>query len=56
MSEDSSGSYRVVVHGQERGQYSDESSAFAAAGELKRQNPNKHVAVRNPKGISTPVD
>lgn len=56
MSEVSTGSYRVVVHGQERGQFRDEGSAFAAAAKLKRENPNKHVAVRDPKGISTPVD
>jgi hypothetical protein len=48
--------YSVIVHGQERGRHADENAALAVAKELKRQNRNKHVAVRDPKGISTPVD
>jgi hypothetical protein len=45
----------VSVHTEKRGPYSDSLSAYAAARELKLQNPNKHVAVVDPKGISTPI-
>jgi hypothetical protein len=46
----------VTVHGQKRGPYLDGGSAFAAARAAKRANPNLHVAVMDPRGISTPID
>jgi hypothetical protein len=46
----------VTLHAEKRGPYPDHASAFNAAKEFKRQNPSKHVAVRDPKGISTGVD
>jgi hypothetical protein len=45
----------VTVHTERHGPFADSISAHAAARNLKRQNPNKHVTVVDPKGISTPI-
>jgi hypothetical protein len=39
-----------------KGFYLDGGSAFSTARAAKRANPNLHVAVMDPRGISTPID
>jgi hypothetical protein len=46
----------ITIHTARRGPYSNRSSAFAAARAAKKANPNRHVAVVDPLGTSTPVD
>jgi hypothetical protein len=49
------GEWFVSVHAERHGPFPDSTSAYAVARDLKRQNPNKHVAVVDPKGISNPI-
>jgi hypothetical protein len=48
-------SWWITVHKNRRGPYPDRNSAFAAARVAKQAEPNKHVAVVNPKGTSERV-
>ena len=56
MSRDGSGNdWWVTVHTEKRGPYPDHASALGAATKAKLQNPNKHVAVVDPKGMALPI-
>ena len=50
------GNWYITVHGVRRGPYPGSGAAHIAASAAKKAEPNKHVAVLSPQGISIPVD
>jgi hypothetical protein len=46
----------IKVHLAKHGPYPDRGSAFNAARSAKQANPDLHVAVIDPRGLSTPVE